>query len=99
VQTQVLGKGYIAEALGAAGMSQAPFAGLCEGDIRLSKLLVGAGLAPPAACSPALAALLEACLAAEPAERPPASQIAAELRCALGGTWGGSLLSAWPGFC
>jgi len=48
---------------------------------------------------PALAALLEACLAAEPAERPPASQIAAELRAALMSTWGGSLLWAWPGFC
>jgi hypothetical protein len=83
----------------AAGTSQAPYAGLSEGDTRLSKRLVGAGLVQPAACPPALAALLEACLAAKPAERPPASKIAAELRAALGGTWGSRLLWAWPGFC
>ncbi len=65
----------------------------------MRKLLVGAGLAPPAACPPALAALLEACLATEPAERPPAGQIVAELCAALRSTWGGSLLWAWPGFC
>jgi len=80
-------------------MSQAPYGALSEGDIRLRKLLVGASLAPPAACPPVLATLLEACLAAEPAERPPASQIVAELRTSLMSTWGGSLLWAWPGFC
>ncbi len=91
---------YVAKALPcAAAMSQAPYAGLSEGNVRLRKLLVGAGLAPPAACLPALAALLEACLAAEPAERPPAGQIVAELRTALISTWGGSLLWACPGFC
>jgi hypothetical protein len=79
-------------------MPQAPYAGLSERDMRLRKLLVGAGLAPPAACPPALTALLEACLAVSPARRPRASQIAAELRAALEGTWGGSLLWALPGF-
>ena len=79
--------------------SQAPYASVSEGDVRLHNLLVGAGLTPPAACPPALGTLLDACLAAEPAERSPASTIAAELHAALRDTWGSSLLWIWPGFC
>jgi hypothetical protein len=51
--------------------------------VRLRKQLAGAGLTPPAACPPVLAALLDACLAVEPARRPPASKIVAELRGGL----------------
>ncbi len=83
----------------ARGAVQVPYAGLSEGDVRLRKLLVGAGLPPPVGCPPALAALLAAWLAGEPLQRPPASTIAAELGAALGATWGGSLLWARPGFC
>jgi len=80
------------------GAPQAPYAGLSEGDARLRKLLAGAGL-PPAGCPRALAALLAACLVVEPAQRPAASAIVADLRTALGASWGGSLLWARPGFC
>jgi hypothetical protein len=83
----------------ARGAPQVPYAGLSEGDVRLRKLLAGAGLPPPVGCPPALAALLAACLAVEPAQRPAASAIAAELRAALRATWGGKLLWARPGFC
>ena len=81
-----------------ASAAQAPYAGLSEGKARLSKLLPGAGLLPPVTCPPALAALLEACLAGVPAERPPARKIAAELRAMLKRACGGGLLRAWPGF-
>ncbi len=82
----------------APSATQAPYAGLSEGDVRLRKLSARAGLPQPAGCPPALEALLEACLALEPAQRPPASQVAAELRAALTNTWGGDLLWPWPGF-
>ncbi len=85
--------------ISARGAPQVPYAGLSEGDVRLRKLLAGAGLPPPAGCPPALAALLAACLAVEPTQRPPASAIAAELGAELGATWAGSLLWARPGFC
>jgi len=48
--------------------------------VRLRKQLAGAGLTPPAACPPVLAALLDACLAVEPARRPSAHKVVAELR-------------------
>jgi len=78
---------------------QVPYAGLSERGARRRKLLAGAGLPPPIGCPPALAALLAACLADEPAQRPAARTIVAELRAALGATWGGNLLWARPGFC
>jgi len=83
----------------ARGAPQVPFAGLSDADVRLRKLLDGAGLPPPVGGPPALAALLAACLAVEPAQRPVASAIVADLRTALGASWGGNLLRARPGFC
>ena len=77
---------------------QVPYAGLSEGDVRLRKSSARAGLPLPAGCSPGLEALLEACLALEPALRPPADKIASELRAALRTTWGGDLLWPLPGF-
>jgi len=83
----------------ALGAPQEPYAGLSEGDVQRRKLLAGAGLPLPVGCPSALAALLAACLACEAAQRPAASTIVAELRAALGATWGGGLLWARLGFC
>jgi hypothetical protein len=82
----------------APSATQAPYAGLSEGGVRLRKSSARAGLPQPAGCPPALEALLEACLALEPAHRPPAGKVAAELRAALRATWGGDLLWPWPSF-